>query len=790
MTKEPERCGILAYYAAAFACVLAPTMLASAATPSATMSLAARAAATASAAPRASYIWRNVTVGGGGFAPDIIFSRAQRGLAYLRTDMGGVYRWSERRQRWIPLEDGIAQASYFGIESVAADPVDANVVYVAAGMYAREPAAILRSEDRGRTWQIFPTAFRMGGNEPGRGVGERLVIDPSDRSILYFGSRYDGLQRSTDRGETWSRVASFPVHGMGWRAAPRGETGISFVVIDPKSGHDGRPSRRIFVGVTDAGSPHLFRSDDAGSSWTAVAGQPRAALLPVHGELDSRGVLYITYSNGVGPNGVTDGAVFSYDTRSGHWTDITPERGPHRAPGGYMGLGVDPERPGTVVVATLNRWHPGDILWRTTDGGHGWRNLRALSRRDVSATPFLLWGRPQADFGWWMAGVAIDPFDSGHVAYSTGATVYATRDLLAADRGRRMLWKPWVRGVEQTAVLTLLSPPQGPHLLSGFGDISGFAHEDLSRSPKEQFTHPVFSNTDEIDYAGLDPRVVVRGGTRAPRSAPGAPTLAYSLNYGRSWQPLQPHNAASVITVSADGHAFVVTAAVPFVWREPFGVTPALAARARPAASTPVSTTPPLVTFDRGRTWTAVRGLPAGAHPIADKVARQTFYALDFKHAELYVSTDGGRTFHQRLSRGLPATLTDDVPTSPEQQWPLIATPGRRGDLWLVAHEGLFHSTDAGRSFARVDGGIWVVDLSFGKARPGRHYPALYAIGVLGTTNAIWRSDDEGASWLRINDARHEYGREYRCIAGDPRIFGRVYVGTDGRGIVYGEPRG
>ncbi|MGH7691079.1 MAG: WD40/YVTN/BNR-like repeat-containing protein [Gemmatimonadaceae bacterium] len=468
---------------------------------------------------------------------------------------------------------------------------------------------------------------------------------------------------------------------------------------------------------------------------------------------------------------------------------------------------MDPQRAGTVVVATLNRWRPGDILWRTTDGGRTWRNLRTLSRRDVSATPFLLWGQPQADFGWWMAGVAIDPFDSGHVAYSTGATVYATRELLNADRGATILWKPWVRGVEQTAVLTLLSPPKGPHLLSGFGDISGFAHEDLSRSPKEQFTHPVFANTDEIDYAGLDPRVVVRGGTRAPRSAAGAPTLAYSMDYGRSWQPLRPPSTASVITVSADGRAFVVTNAVPFVWKGLFTrkqpratkaldaakPVPAMALRTANALRTTRASpaaTPTLVTFDRGRTWATVRGLPAGAHPTADKAAPETFYALDFKHAKLFVSTDGGATFRQRVSRGLPATLADDVPTSPEQQWPLMATPGKRGDLWLITHEGLFHSTDAGASFTHVEGGIVVLALSFGKAPPDRHYPALYAIGIERTTKAIWRSDDEGASWLRINDARHEYGREYRCIAGDPRIFGRVYVGTDGRGIVYGQPRG
>jgi photosystem II stability/assembly factor-like uncharacterized protein len=55
---------------------------------------------------------------------------------------------------------------------------------------------------------------------------------------------------------------------------------------------------------------------------------------------------------------------------------------------------------------------------------------------------------------------------------------------------------------------------------------------------------------------------------------------------------------------------------------------------------------------------------------------------------------------------------------------------------------------------------------------------------------AIWRSDDDGATWIRVNDDQHQYGLRFRCIAGDPRVFGRVYVGTDGRGILYGEPVG
>lgn len=42
-------------------------------------------------------------------------------------------------------------------------------------------------------------------------------------------------------------------------------------------------------------------------------------------------------------------------------------------------------------------------------------------------------------------------------------------------------------------------------------------------------------------------------------------------------------------------------------------------------------------------------------------------------------------------------------------------------------------------------------------------------------------------NWVRINDDQHQYGTTNSAITGDPRIFGRVYVGTNGYGIVYGD---
>jgi hypothetical protein len=59
-------------------------------------------------APVAPYVWKSVKVGAGGFIPGIVFSRAERGLAYLRSDMSGAYRWDDRQKTWLLLHDHLA----------------------------------------------------------------------------------------------------------------------------------------------------------------------------------------------------------------------------------------------------------------------------------------------------------------------------------------------------------------------------------------------------------------------------------------------------------------------------------------------------------------------------------------------------------------------------------------------------------------------------------------------------------------------------------------------------------
>jgi hypothetical protein len=76
--------------------------------------------------------------------------------------------------------------------------------------------------------------------------------------------------------------------------------------------------------------------------------------------------------------------------------------------------------------------------------------------------------------------------------------------------------------------------------------------------------------------------------------------------------------------------------------------------------------------------------------------------------------------------------------------------------------------------------------VGFGKAATGRTYPAVYLAGKVKGVGGFFRSDDRGATWVRINDDRHQFGFA-GVITGDPKRYGRIYVGTGGRGILYGD---
>src|SRR5215472_18616736 len=211
----------------------------------------------------------NVSLGGGGYVTGIIGCPGQQNLFYAKTDVGGAYRWDEATQSWIPLLDWNSQnqTSYQGVESFAIDPQDPSKLYILAGTsyWNGGATAILRSTNYGNSFAItdVTSKFKANGNGADRQKGEGLAVDPNLGSILFCGTRANGLFKSTDSGVTWNAVSSLSVGGAS----------ISFVVFDPQTGTPGNPTQRIFVGVLTTGN-NLFVSNDGGATWAAVAGSP------------------------------------------------------------------------------------------------------------------------------------------------------------------------------------------------------------------------------------------------------------------------------------------------------------------------------------------------------------------------------------------------------------------------------------------------------------------------------------------------------------------------------------
>jgi len=713
------------------------------------------------ALPTEPYSWRNVVIGGGGFVTGIIIHPLYKGLMFARTDVGGAYRWDDAAQRWLPLTDGLGDVDFTGIESLAVDPADTNRVYLAAGIYSRGKAAILRSADQGRTWQLTGVPFKMGGNEAGRFNGERLTVDPYDGKVLFFGSRRDGLWKSADRGTTWQRVESFPGAGAS-EAAPADDArpwfgfnqqpvGIVCVIFDPTGRKPGQPTPGLYAAVSTT-ETNLYHSTDGGTAWRPVAGQP-VGLRPNHLVRAADGTLYLTYGKEPGPNTMTDGAVWKFSPRTGVWQDITPIK-PVQSDQrfGYGAVAVDARHPATVMVTTFAHWSPHDQIFRSTNGGLTWTPLWEENKTfwDHSSAPYTGTRTPH-----WIGAMVINPFNSDQVLFTTGYGIWSCYDATQADAGRPTHWTFLDQGLEETVPLALLSPPEGPHLLSGVGDIDGFRHDDLDVSPPQgSFAGPRYGNTEDLAGAGKNPQIVVRTGTGRNDIV----RAAISADGGKTWSALarEPANSAGAgtIAISADGRTVV--------WNP---------RRSEPHFST-----------DRGAHWTACAGLASGFRVIADPLEPAVFYASGGRDGHIAVSSNGAASF-------VPAAAV--MPAAADFGGSrLLACPGLQGDLWLASRaDGLCHSTDAGATFTKLPAVQEAYSLGFGKAAPGRGNPALYLAGKVGNIQALFRSDDAGTNWIRINDDQHQYGW-INHVTGDPRIYGRVYFATGGRGIICGDPAG
>jgi len=739
---------------------------------------------------------------GGGYIASLIAHPKQSGLIYTRTTGGGVYRWNPTTQEWIPLLDFLlgSDNALMGPESVALDPTDPTRLYIAAGTSGPE-SALLVSTDQGASFTINRNpGFQMAPNSNGANAGERLAVNPSNPSELLMGTRSQGLWKSENNAQTWAKVSNFPV------SSSADGYGVNFVVFDPVN------LGTVYAGVYTTST--VYKSTDDGTTWAALPNQPLSWPFTVTGTIrppeplraviNPDGNLYVTYQSfeGPGPNpiGLTYGLVEKFNPSSNTWTNITPpldtKDGETTQIGGYCGITQDPNRQGTVAVATLNRDPSSssssttttfsDTIFITHDGGNTWIDLGAITSAggvyasEVPAgflyfgpsvflpiSPWLdsAYGAPITSFGYYMSGLLIDPVNPDHLLYGTTGTIFATDNVSAADSGKSPTWSVQALGIEDSYVPAVISPTQGAHLLSGA--LGGFRHDDFAVSPAGgtfSGSGVLFGNIDGLDWAGQNPLFMAAVGVPDFPSTGPCNWGGYSTDGGTTWTPFNGCATNAATTLNNPGTIIVDASGTMMMWTPPGAVS-----------------TSQYSTDGNGGIWTLATGLPQRFTPVADKVAPKTFYAFD--GATLYSTAASGGTTFAKVSK---TTFIRGM--SP---FVAVANYAKAGDLWMPASGfGLYHSSDGGVNWTALPSVLQANMVTLGapnpRARKGVQTIFVYGVVAGASAYGIFRSDDNGTTWVQVNDPAHQYGGP-NVIAADTRVYGRIYVGTSGRGVVYGD---
>ncbi|MGD0860105.1 MAG: hypothetical protein ABR912_12355 [Terracidiphilus sp.] len=754
------------------------------------------------------YSWTNVKIVAGGYVPGLYFHPTQKGLMYARTDIGGAYRWGPSDSQWVPLLDWTTATNWWqiGVEAIGLDPTNPNKLYLAVGEYASPTTAgwdgngaMLVSSDQGNTFTTVALPFKNGSNDNGRNTGERIAVDPNLPGIVYFGTRVAGLQLSTNSGLAWAQSSGLPV------TTTANGSGVVSVLPIQSSGSSGSATPVVYAAVAGTGvgsAPVGFyvttNGGSASSTWTAVTGQPSFAtattpLAPLRAVLGPSGAIYILYGDQTGPGTMTASQLWKFVPASnwttGTWTQISLPNGSLAInnSNGYGGLAVDPSHAGVLLLGTLDQYYPtGDVIYRSNDDGATWRDVSSvnsengksmspnLATHDASLSPWLAFGETtplQANgtpvnvgTGNWATSIVIDPFDSNHAMYGTGQTIWTTDNLTVADPSASSTgvvnWTVGASGLEETDAGLLVAPPSGKTLLlSGMGDIYGFAHQNLSVSPPQQmYTNPS-ATPSAIDFEQNAPATVVRAtqGNAASGStlASNTPWGVISTDGGLTWTAFSGSPTWTSTTngaASGGGSIAIAPDGSSIVWA-------------------PLNTASVWRSTNGGASWTASTGIAAQAQVVSDRVAPGVYYG--YAGSTLTMSTDGGATW---------TTLQTNLPTGGT----LVILPDAQADLWL-AGVSLYSNTGtaAAPSLTAVSGVQDAVRLGFGAGPNGSLKPTLYLDGQIGGVNGVFRSTDGGVTWLQINDAAHQWGG-INAICGDMRTFGTVYLAPPGRGIIWG----
>ncbi|MET0461607.1 MAG: hypothetical protein ABW007_00580 [Chitinophagaceae bacterium] len=688
------------------------------------------------------YTWKPLKVGAGGWVVGMEVHPTEPNLVYARTDVSGAYRWNSGTGTWKQLVTAsnmpasyVGYAMYDGVVSLTGAPSDPDIAYMAFR------GQIFKSSDRGDNWTATTFgshAVTMEANGPGRQEGERLGVDPHNSNIVYFASIAHQLWTTANAGTTWQKITAVP--------AGLATHGVNTVIFDKASDTTGGKTHVIYVTVDGVG---VYKTTDAGVSWTNIAGTGPGAARYRDAEIGPDGTYYVACNTNDGYTG----SVWKYTSATG-WTNITPSGSLS-----YEDIAVNPLDANHLIVM-----RQGGSAWASTNQGSSW-TTRGFSR--TSST--IQWLGLQAD--WWLSvgELVFDPFDSGKLWFAEGFGVWRTKDLY--DTG--ITWIAESTGIEQTCGNMVICPPGGK-AVTAMWDVGAFYHSnpDAYNAKRKQHT---FMSGWALDWCPADPAFIVGTFQDHTNAHPPVRASGYSTDGGQNWTtfPAVLNNTASAdltygsIAVSANSKDNIV-------WL-------------------PSNDKLPYYTTDRGATWiqcsftgittSGVNQYYTARKPLcADRVQAGTFYFYHHLNG-IFSSTNNGVSWAK----------VGNAPASSRWNAMMKTVPGQSQDIWFAEGKqsnvvgGLWRSTDGGATWSAIPGIQQAFSFGFGKSDTTGGYPTVFVTGVAAGVHGIYRSDDSGATWQQIGTFPLGIFDYVDDIDGDKDVFGKVYLAFLGSGFAYGE---
>jgi xyloglucan-specific exo-beta-1,4-glucanase len=787
------------------------------------------------------FTWRNVNIQGMGYVTGLVINSTSPYDVYVRTDVGGAYRFDRKNKTWLPLMDMFDtnfSGGGIGVESIATDRLT-NRIYAGVNRNSstfkdgekpkyKYSGEILVSSNRGITWQ--PTGLGkhnvyMGPNQAYRSdTGERLAVDPNKSDLIYFASRRDGLWKK-DGSADWVRVSGglpepsglpeYQKDGKENKDIP----GFTFVAFD-KANSSGK-TQTIYVGVHGSG---VWRSTDGGNSWNNIEGAKNALRAAVA----SDGTLYVTFGTW-GSNGQnTSGSIRKYS--NGKWVAITPD-GEGRV---YSAITVQPNQPNTIMAVADK------FVYMSSDGGQSWNKQTmfmgaydANNPKDKVNPTAPGYYQSYASTG--AASITFDPSNSKKVWWTNGWGVASSDDVTV----KTPVYQWLMNNLEELDSNMVRVPPKpkkqgGADLLSATHDKIGFRHVSRYEVPTKSISPQNININPSFKWAHPDWKVYP---VPFPHVA-GATGMDYSYNnpdYAAFVGFHQWQGSWGIHGVTSDnGKTWKAFESIPTeeLWKSDKSGKEKVYAIGGQIAMSPTNPknmvwapswgTWTHYTKDGGKTWQLARNLDYNPPPqpfddknndhlhyqalpkswsnsispwlssyilAADRKdpEGQTFYYYDV--SGFYYSSDGGASWSKSQTNNFPGWLIR--PT-------IISNPTQQGDVWIsfarnpedVNGNPLYRSTDGGKTFNKVASVKTCEFLTFGRGK-SQNQPYIYIFGTIGNASksAIYKSEDMGKSWIRISDPDILQFPGITHMEGDMRTPNLIYVALTGRGIMVGETK-